>query len=60
LTTVAGLLPLLFETSLQAQFLIPMAVSISFGLAYATILILFVIPALISLIEEFKDKRAAK
>ncbi|KZY38012.1 hypothetical protein A3729_27055 [Oleiphilus sp. HI0043] len=60
MTTVAGLLPLLFETSLQAQFLIPMAVSISFGLAYATILILFVIPALISLIEEFKDKRAAK
>lgn len=52
LTTIAGLLPLLFETSLQAQFLIPMAVSISFGLAYATLLILFVIPALISLIEE--------
>ena len=43
MTTVAGLLPLLFETSLQAQFLIPMAVSISFGLAYATVLILFVI-----------------
>ncbi|KZZ31097.1 efflux RND transporter permease subunit [Oleiphilus sp. HI0086] len=58
LTTVAGLLPLLFETSLQAQFLIPMAVSISFGLAYATILILFVIPALISLIEEFKERKA--
>lgn len=52
LTTVAGLLPLLFETSLQAQFLIPMAVSISFGLAYATVLILFVIPTLISIIEE--------
>ena len=48
-------MPLLFETSLQAQFLIPMAVSISFGLAYATILILFVIPALISLIEERKE-----
>ena len=56
LTTVAGLLPLLFETSLQAQFLIPMAVSISFGLAYATVLILFVIPALISLIEEMKER----
>ena len=58
LTTIAGLLPLLFETSLQAQFLIPMAVSISFGLAYATVLILFVIPALISLIEERADKKA--
>lgn len=60
LTTIAGLLPLLFETSLQAQFLIPMAVSISFGLAYATALILFVIPALLSLIEEFTEKRAQK
>lgn len=60
LTTIAGLLPLLFETSLQAQFLIPMAVSISFGLAYATILILFVIPALISIIEEFREKRYNK
>jgi multidrug efflux pump subunit AcrB len=57
LTTIAGLMPLLFETSLQAQFLIPMAVSISFGLAYATVLILFVIPSLISIIEEFKEKR---
>ena len=56
LTTIAGLLPLLFETSLQAQFLIPMAVSISFGLAYGTILILFVIPTLISLIEEKREK----
>ena len=60
LTTIAGLLPLLFETSLQAQFLIPMAVSISFGLAYATVLILFVIPALLSLIEEHIEKRAFK
>jgi multidrug efflux pump subunit AcrB len=60
LTTIAGLLPLLFETSLQAQFLIPMAVSISFGLAYATVLILFVIPALISIIEERKEKKKTK
>ena len=60
LTTIAGLLPLLFETSLQAQFLIPMAVSISFGLAYATVLILFVIPALISLIEERADRSALR
>jgi multidrug efflux pump subunit AcrB len=56
LTTVAGLLPLLFETSLQAQFLIPMAVSISFGLTYATVLILFVIPALVSKIEEWRHR----
>lgn len=46
ITTIAGLTPLLFETSVQAQFLIPMAVSIMFGLAVATVLVLLVIPAL--------------
>ena len=52
LTTIAGLTPLLFERSLQAQFLIPMATSIAFGLAYATILILLVVPAMLSLYEK--------
>jgi len=51
LTTIAGLTPLLFETSVQAQFLIPMAVSISFGLMFATALVLLVIPALLSVHE---------
>lgn len=51
LTTIAGLTPLLFETSLQAQFLIPMAVSIAFGLGFATVLILLIIPAFLSLYE---------
>ena len=51
LTTIAGLLPLLFETSLQAQFLIPMAVSISFGLALATFLVLLLVPTLLSALE---------
>ena len=45
-TTVAGLFPLLLETSFQAQFLIPMAVSISFGLLAATLLTLVFVPAL--------------
>lgn len=53
LTTIAGLMPLLFETSLQAQFLIPMATSISFGLGFATLLVLFVVPVLLSYIEQF-------
>jgi len=52
LTTIAGLTPLLFETSRQAQFLIPMAVSIAFGLAFATVLILLVIPAMLSIYED--------
>ena len=54
LTTIAGLLPLLFETSLQAQFLIPMATSICFGLAYATLLILIVVPVTLSLYEYWR------
>ena len=54
LTTIAGLTPLLFETSRQAQFLIPMAVSIAFGLAFATVLILLVIPAMLSVYEDVR------
>lgn len=54
LTTIGGLMPLLFETSLQAQFLIPMAASIAFGLGFSAVLVLFFIPALLSLVESFK------
>lgn len=46
-TTVAGLLPLILETSFQAQFLIPMAVSIAFGLLFGTVFILFFFPSII-------------
>jgi len=45
LTTVGGLLPLMFEKSLQAQFLLPMAITIVFGLAGATVLVLLLVPA---------------
>ncbi len=58
LTTIAGLTPLLFETSLQAQFLIPMAVSISFGLAFATFLVLLLVPALLMVYESSKERSA--
>ena len=60
LTTIAGLTPLLFETSLQAQFLIPMAVSISFGLAFTTLLVLFLVPALLRLHEELGQRLAGR
>ena len=46
LTTIAGLLPLLAERSLQAQILIPLATSIAFGLLASTVLVLLVIPSL--------------
>ena len=56
LTTIAGLLPLMFETSLQAQFLIPMAVSIACGLAFSTLLVLLVIPALLHIHERLHER----
>ena len=46
LTTIGGLTPIMFETSRQAQFLIPMAVSLVFGLALGAFLILLVVPSL--------------
>ena len=49
LTTIGGLLPLVFETSRQAQFLIPMAITMVFGLAGATILVLVLVPALVGI-----------
>ena len=51
LTTIMGLVPLLFETSLQAQFLIPMATSIVFGLGFSTGLVLVLVPILLNIYE---------
>jgi multidrug efflux pump subunit AcrB len=52
LTTIAGLTPLLFEQSVQAQILIPLATSIIFGIATSTLLVLFVIPCLYSIYDD--------
>ena len=54
LTTIFGLLPLLFETSLQAQFLIPMAVSLVWGVGLASILVLVLAPSILGIQEDFK------
>ena len=54
LTTIAGLAPLIFEKSRQAQFLIPMAISIAYGIAIATLLTLIVLPLLLSTSNWFK------
>ena len=56
LTTIAGLTPLLFETSLQAQFLIPMAVSLAFGVLFATVITLILVPSLYMILEDIKGK----
>jgi multidrug efflux pump subunit AcrB len=53
LTTFAGLLPILFETSLQAQFLIPMAISLSFGVLFATFITLLLVPAFYTMVNDF-------
>lgn len=60
LTTIAGLSPLLFETSLQAQFLIPMATTLAFGLGFATLLVLFVIPSLLLIYEDARTRLVTK
>ena len=52
LTTIAGLLPLLVQRSLQAQVLIPLATSIAFGLMASTILVLLVIPCLYAILHD--------
>ncbi|MGB3467435.1 MAG: efflux RND transporter permease subunit, partial [Cyclobacteriaceae bacterium] len=54
ITTIAGLAPLIFETSRQAQFLIPMAISIAYGIGIATVLTLVMLPMLLSLSNTIK------
>lgn len=46
LTTAAGLMPIMLEKSVQAQYVIPMATSLSFGIVFATVITLFLVPAL--------------
>ena len=54
LTTFAGLTPILLETSLQAQFLIPMAISLSFGVLFATFITLLLVPCIYLVLEDFR------
>jgi hypothetical protein len=63
-TTIGGLLPLLLEKSFQAQFLIPMATALAFGLATTTLLVLILVPVMYSFFgtsarEEHEDEYAA-
>ena len=54
LTTFFGLFPIMFETSLQARFVIPMAVSLAFGILFGTVITLFMIPSLYLILEDLK------
>jgi HAE1 family hydrophobic/amphiphilic exporter-1 len=60
ITTIAGMTPLLFETSTQAQILIPLATSIVFGIATSTLLVLFVIPCLYCVLDDFGMAKAGE
>ena len=55
-TTALGLTPMLFESSTQAQFLVPMAVSLATGIVFASVIILFLIPALVVIREDFNKR----
>jgi len=50
LTTFLGVAPLVFETSVQAQFLIPVALSVGFGVLFGTAILLGLVPAIMSLL----------
>ncbi|WFB37264.1 efflux RND transporter permease subunit [Kiritimatiellota bacterium B12222] len=54
LTTFGGLAPMIFETSRQARFLIPMAISLGYGLLFATMIILVLVPSLYMIVEDVK------
>ncbi len=59
LTTFLGLVPITLEVSLQAQIVIPMAVSLGFGILFGTVITLFLIPALYLVTEDIAHKRLA-
>ncbi|MEM7526505.1 MAG: efflux RND transporter permease subunit [Pseudomonadota bacterium] len=54
LTTFGGLAPMIFETSAQARFLVPMAVSLGYGILFATFIVLFLIPCLYMMVEDLR------
>ena len=54
LTTFAGLTPLLLEKSLQAKFLVPMGSSLGFGVIFATVITLILVPAMYLILEDIR------
>jgi multidrug efflux pump subunit AcrB len=58
ITTFAGVLPIMFETSLQAKFVIPMAVALGFAVLYATIITLILVPCLYLILQDLAKPKA--
>ena len=55
LSTFGGLIPMIFETSLQAQYIIPMAISLGFGILFATAINLVLVPCIYVILDDFKN-----
>lgn len=55
LTTFVGIMPMILETDVQARFLIPMAVSLAFGILFATFITLFLVPSVYLILEDVKN-----
>jgi len=56
LTTFLGLAPMIFETSRQARFIIPMAISLGFGMLFATLILLLLVPCLYLMLEGLRER----
>ena len=59
ITTFVGLFPLILETSFQAQFLIPMAISLAFGVLFATLITLVIVPSAYLLLDNIVNRKKA-
>ncbi len=57
LTTFVGIMPMILETDMQAKFLIPMAVSLAFGILFATVITLFLVPCVYLILEDLRFKK---
>ncbi|MGD9318628.1 MAG: efflux RND transporter permease subunit [Desulfobacteraceae bacterium] len=60
LTTFGALVPMIFETSRQARFLIPMAVSLGFGVLFSTVVTLLLVPSLYRIVEDLRELAGAR
>jgi multidrug efflux pump subunit AcrB len=60
LTTFGGLAPMIFETSRQARFLIPMAISLGYGILFATVITLVIVPSVYMIVDDFRKLFGSK
>jgi len=60
LTTFGGLAPMIFEQSRQARFLIPMAISLGYGIVFATVITLVIVPSVYLIVDDIRRLFAAR